>query len=182
MFGCVMSGKRKQYTLQETDYKIILDSVADGVFTVDEEWKITSWNKAAEHITGFTRKEALGQFCCEIFRTNVCQTDCVLRRTMETGEEFLKFPLNIITKDGKEKPISISSAILRTASGKAIGGVETFRDLSQIETLRKALKKEYTFEDILGKSHQMQDLFQILPDIASIIVFRVYGPSKPGEV
>jgi PAS domain S-box-containing protein len=177
-----MAPRTQKYTLKETDYKIILDSVADGVFTVDENWKITSWNKAAEHITGFTREEALGQLCCEIFRTNVCQTDCVLRRTMETGEEFLKFPLNIITKDGSKKPISVSSAILRTASGKAIGGVETFRDLSQVETLRKALRKEYTFEDIVGKSHQMQELFKVLPDIAkSDSTVLIEGPSGTGK-
>jgi len=177
-----MADKRKRYTLKETDYKIILDSVADGVFTVDEDWRITSWNKSAEHITGFPKEEALGQLCYEVFRSNVCQTECVLRRTMETGEEFLKFPINIITKDGREKPISISSALLRTASGRAIGGVETFRDLSQIETLRKALKKEYTFEDILGKSHQMQDLFQILPDIArSDSTVLIEGPSGTGK-
>ena len=50
----------------------ILDSVADGVFTVDPQLRITTFNRAAEAITGFSRSEALGQPCCEIFRTNVC--------------------------------------------------------------------------------------------------------------
>lgn len=171
-----------RYKLRETDYKTILDSVADGVFTVDENWRITSWNRAAEQITGFSREEAVGQLCCEIFRSNVCQSECVLRRTMETGDGFLKFPVNIIAKNGLEIPISISSSLLMDSTGKIMGGVETFRDLSQIETLRKALEKDYSFGDILGKSPQMQELFRIIPDIStSDSAVLIQGPSGTGK-
>ena len=45
----------------------LLDSVPDGVFTVDAEWCITSFNRAAEQITGIRRQEALGRRCCEVF-------------------------------------------------------------------------------------------------------------------
>ena len=49
----------------------ILDSIADGVFTVDLNWRITSFNKAAEEITGIGREEAIGNLCYEVFRANV---------------------------------------------------------------------------------------------------------------
>ena len=42
---------------------IILDSIADGVFTVDDNWRITSFNRAAEQITGVRREDAIGQRC-----------------------------------------------------------------------------------------------------------------------
>ena len=160
----------------------ILESVADGVFTVDENWRITSWNRAAEQITGFSKAEATGKFCHDVFRTNLCQTACTLRNTLDTDRSAVNVPVNIITKDGYEKPISISCAVLRSASGEVIGGVETFRDLSAIETLRRRLKKEYTFQDIISKNHRIQEIFRILPDVAeSDSTVLLQGPSGTGK-
>lgn len=168
--------------VEEATYKTILDSIADGVFTVDDDWRITSFNKAAENITGFTKEEAVGQKCYDIFRASVCQTACVLRRTMETGAELINIPVNIVTKDGVEKPISISTAVLRDTGGRIKGGVETFRDLSAIESLRRALKREYSFQDIISKNHKMQELFRIMPDVAeSDSTVLIQGPSGSGK-
>ena len=64
--------------------EIILDSIADGVFTVDLEWRITSFNRASEEITGVPRDEAIGRPCCEVFRADICETNCVLKQTMQT--------------------------------------------------------------------------------------------------
>ena len=168
--------------MKETAYKTILDSIADGVFTVNHEWRITSWNRAAEAITAFTAEEAIGQYCYDVFRTSICQDDCVLRRTMESGQALINVPITIITKDGSEKPVSISAAVLRDDSGGVIGGVETFRDLTVIETLRKELEKKYLFEDIVAKSHRIQELFQIMPDISeSESNVLIQGPSGSGK-
>jgi PAS domain S-box-containing protein len=167
---------------KEAAYETILDSIADGVFTVDGRWRITSFNKAAENITGFSRAEAIGRCCYDIFRASVCQTSCVLRRTMETGVELINVPVNIVTADGVEKPISVSTAVLRDRRGGIMGGVETFRDLSAIESLRRALTKEYSFQDIISKNHRMQELFRILPDVAeSDSTVLIQGPSGSGK-
>jgi PAS domain S-box-containing protein len=167
---------------KEAAYETILDSIADGVFTVDGRWRITSFNKAAEHITGFSKAEAIGRCCYDIFRASVCQTSCVLRRTMETGVELINIPVNIVTADGVEKPISVSTAVLRDRRGTIRGGVETFRDLSAIERLRRALAKEYSFQDIISKNHRMQELFSILPDVAeSDSTVLIQGPSGSGK-
>ena len=70
--------------------EIILESISDGVFTVDHEWRITSFNRAAETITGVPRQKALGKHCWEVFRSNMCETDCALRRTMKKGKPFVQ--------------------------------------------------------------------------------------------
>ncbi len=62
-------------------HELILDSLAEGVFTVDLSWRITSFNRAAELITGIQRAEAVGRQCFEVFRADVCETGCMLRRT-----------------------------------------------------------------------------------------------------
>ncbi|MCK5196588.1 MAG: PAS domain S-box protein, partial [Desulfobulbaceae bacterium] len=56
----------------QTFTESILESISDGVFTVDSSWHITSFNKAAEKITGIPRMEAIGRRCFEIFRSNMC--------------------------------------------------------------------------------------------------------------
>jgi PAS domain S-box-containing protein len=163
-------------------FHVILDSVADGVFTINEKGEITFFNRAAEEITGFTKEEALGHNCFDIFRANICQTNCALKQTVNTGKEVINLPINIINKDGKEIPISISTAVLRDQGGKIIGGVETFRDLSAIEELKKELRQQYTFQDIVSKNHTIQEIFQILPDIAeSDSTVLIQGSSGSGK-
>lgn len=162
--------------------EIILDSIADGVFTVNLDWRITSFNRAAETITGVPADEAIGRPCCEVFRANVCETTCVLKYTLESRKPVVNKPIAILRADGKEIPISVSTALLRDASGGIIGGVETFRDLSLVETLRKEIEKQYRFGDIISKSPVMQKLFAILPDVAqSESTVLVQGESGTGK-
>jgi PAS domain S-box-containing protein len=145
---------------------VILDSIADGVFTVDLDWRVTSFNRAAEEITGIPAAEALGRPCCEVFRANVCDSACVLRHTMETGQPVVNQPIAILRADGKEIPISISTALLRSETGEIIGGVETFRDLSLVEELRKEIQRRYRLGDIISKSPLMEKIFALLPEVA----------------
>lgn len=152
--------------LSDRSAAVILDSIADGVFTVDRSWRITSFNHAAETITGISRKEAIGVRCCDIFRASVCESACVLRRTLETGKPVVNRPIYIVNSAGERIPISISTAILRDATGKVIGGVETFRDLSLVEELRKDLEGRHSFEDIVSRSPRMQAIFELLPRAA----------------
>lgn len=145
---------------------IILDSIVDGVFTIDHNWRVTFFNRAAEEITGISAAEALGRHCCEVFRANVCETACVLKETMATGKPVVCQPIAILRADGKEIPISISTALLKDETGKVIGGVETFRDLSLVEDLRREIHRQYRLGDIISKSPLMQKIFAFLPDIA----------------
>jgi len=146
---------------------VILDSIADGVFTVDEGWRITSFNRAAEEITGISRKDAVGQRCCDVFRASVCESQCTLRQTMTTGRPIVGKPIYIVSVDGRRIPIGISTAILKDRAGRVIGGVETFRDLTVVEELRKELQGKYTFGDIIGRSAAMRRLLDVLPQFAA---------------
>ena len=142
--------------------KIILDSIADGVFTVDSDWKISSFNRAAEKITGIKKEEAIGRYCWEVFKASICEKGCSLKRTMETGHPIINQHVFIVNSKGDRIPISISTAILRDKKDNVIGGVETFRDLSVEEQLRKELAKQNTFFDIISKNREMQRLFEML--------------------
>lgn len=162
--------------------KIILDSIADGVFTVDINLNITSFNRAAERITGISSKEAIGQKCFNIFHANICQTACALRETLTTGKEFIDLPVNILNYEGNIIPISISTALLKDESGNIIGGAETFRDLSAYEALKKEISRNYSVQDIISKNHEIQSIFEILPNIAeSDSTVLIQGESGTGK-
>ncbi len=161
---------------------VILDSIADGVFTIDTEKNITSFNKAAERITGIPRKHAIGQKCFDVLHANICQSACALEKTLKTGKEIIDRPINVLNSESKTIPISISTAVLKDKNGKVIGGVETFRDLSSLEELKKEISKQYTFQDIISKDHEIQKIFDVLPDIAeSDSTVLIQGPSGSGK-
>ncbi len=163
-------------------YDIILESVGDGVFTIDKNKVITAFNRAAEQLTGIPREEALGKNCFDVFRASICQDSCALEETIATGKRNVNLVVDILNAKGEKLPVSISTAVLRDRRGRIIGGVETFRDLSAIEELRKELHRRYTFEDIISKNHEVQKIFSILPDIAeSDSTVLIEGPSGSGK-
>ena len=167
---------------ERDQFHVILDSIADGVFTVDKNWRITSFNRAAERITGVPRGEAAGRLCSEVLHANICESACALRRTMETGEQIINKPVYIVATDGRRIPISISTSLLKNERGDVIGGVETFRDLSVVEELRKELKRSHSCEDMISRNHEMRRIFDILPDIAeSESTVLIEGPTGSGK-
>jgi len=173
-------GAKEQGEPQRFD--VILDSIADGVFTVDQAWRITSFNRAAEQITGVPRDEAIGQLCSDVFRASMCESACALRQTMETGSPVINRSAYIVTTEGRRLPISVSTALLKNERGDVIGGVETFRDLSVVEELRRELAGRHSCEDMISRNHEMQRIFDILPDIAqSESTVLIEGPSGSGK-
>jgi PAS domain S-box-containing protein len=163
-------------------FNVILNSIADGVFTTDNDGKITFMNKAGEEITGFSSKEAIGHYCFDIFRADICQSRCALKETLKTKKEIINLPATILKKGGQKVPISISTAVLKNEKGEIIGGVETFRDLSTIEELKKELSQKYTLGDIISKNHLILDIFNILPNISeSDSTVLIQGASGTGK-
>lgn len=146
----------------------VLESISDGVFAVNENWRISFFNRAAEEITGIPKEDALGKLCSEVFKSSLCEGDCALKRTLESDSPTINRSCFIIDADGEQIPVSVSTAVLRDSKGNIIGGAETFRDLSEIEALRDALKER---SNQVGRfsSHSpvMRNLFELIPAVAS---------------
>jgi len=159
-------GKPKNPPLS-TPTEAILESISDGVFTVDVDWRVTSFNRAAEAITGIPRRDAIGRRCSEVFRSSMCEAECGLRRTLKTGKPVIGRSGYIINAEGARIPISISTAALRDAQGRVLGGAETFRDLREVEALRQELEGRFHIGDLTSRSPLMQRVFEALPAIAA---------------
>jgi PAS domain S-box-containing protein len=174
--------KIDENSFQLSQTEAILESISDGVFSVDTDWNITSFNRAAENITGTRREDALGRPCAEVFRSSMCEGECALRQTIEQGEPIINHHCYIINPAGERIPISISTAVLRNKNGGIIGGVETFRDLREVETLRKELEDKFQLGDMVSKSHAMRSVFEIaevVADSASTVL--IQGETGTGK-
>ena len=166
----------------ENQTETILECIADGVFTVDSQWRITSFNRAAETITGIGRKAAIGRHCWDVFRASICERTCSLRGTMETGKSVGNQAIFIVNAQGEKIPVSISTALLKDKRGRVIGGVETFRDLTVVEALRKELEGRKSFFDIISTNEEMVRLFGILEQVAeSEATVLLVGESGTGK-
>ncbi len=146
--------------------EVAFNSIPHGIFTVDEECRITQFNRSAERITGWKREQVIGRRCSDILRSERCDRACLLRDSMGGGPTHRDHETTILRRDGTPLLIAISTAALRDASGRVLGGVEVFRDLSDIVELRRQIHGTYTTEDIVTKSATMRGVRDLLPLVA----------------
>ncbi|HEX8960882.1 MAG TPA: sigma 54-interacting transcriptional regulator [Geobacteraceae bacterium] len=160
----------------------ILDSINEGVFTVDRNMVITAFNRAASKITGYSREEAIGRQCSEVMRANICGTICPIREVLETGESTNDLEVEVQRKDGGKIPISVNATVLCDEKGEIVGAVETFRDLSMIVELKKEIQGRYSFHGLISRNTAMQGVFETLPDVAaSDATVLIHGESGTGK-
>ena len=163
-------------------FEAVIQSISDGVMTVDSDWRITCFNKAAERISGISRKEAMGRHCYEVLKSNLCRDTCAMRYTIETGRPVVNLAVYLVHREGIEVPVSISTAIFKDKDGNLQGGVVTFRDLRQVEEFRKEIKKNYSYGDIISKSNNVKKILGVLPTIAeSDSTVLITGESGTGK-
>jgi len=147
-------------------FETVVNSISDGVFAVDKEWRITCFNSAAERTIGIPRVRALGRPCREVFRSNICEEACALRYTMETGRPIVNLPVHIRDARGNRVPVTVSTALLKDKDGHVIGGVETFRDLNLVKELLQQAEADHGREQIITQDPVLLHILDIVPTIA----------------
>jgi PAS domain S-box-containing protein len=160
----------------------IINSIADGVFTLSPDMKVTSFNKSAEAITGYRAEDVLGKPCRDIFKSKGCDRICPVRQMLLTGDPMTGIEMEITTKDGRRVPVGMSTAVLRDETGEVVGAVETFRDLSVVRALTEELKGKYSFRNIIGKSSKMQEIYRLIRSVArSNVTVLIQGETGTGK-
>jgi len=160
----------------------ILDSIGEGLFTVDKNFKINYFNLAAEKITGLKRDDVLGKFCKYIFTSELCYKNCPIAQVLETGKNLYDVESQIKNENGTPIPIKLNATVLRNTEGEPEGGVISFRDLSDLELMKKKLIEQSDFYGIVGHSKAMHEIFQLIEDIAdSDATVLLQGESGTGK-
>lgn len=165
----------------------ILDSINDGVFTIDFNMRITSFNRAAERITGYSAKEAIGRLCMDVFCDasgikKDCIAECPMRKTMKYGQPVTKKRM-IANKKGEILTVSSTTNLLYDLNSKPIGGVSAFVDVTAFERLKEKWQgKKYNLGDIIGKSPRMIEVYQIIESISgSLANVLIQGDTGTGK-
>ncbi len=144
----------------------ILESLPVGVFTVDREWKITSFNRTACEITGWEQDEVLGRPCYQVFQTAVCQRDCPMERALSCAAAVYDREVSFANRLHRRVTMLVNATPLYDPDGNVIGGVETLRDVSALEWMRQELALTYDYSHIVGKSSAMQEVYKRLDVVA----------------
>ncbi len=121
----------------------ILDDVADGVYLVDRDRRITFWNRAATEISGHPPEAVVGHRCptgplqhVDAEGRRLCQTACPLSFVLADGQPrqadvFLRH------RDGHRVPVRVSVRPIRSSTGEVEGAIETFTDITPLLALQR---------------------------------------------
>ena len=170
----------------------IIDSMADGVFTLDSQGRISSWNRSMERISGYTAQEAMGNTCallrCSRCFGKECPAEIKKCGIFEKGVSGAKECL-VRHKDGHDVAVIKNAGVVRDENEKILGVVETVTDLTALNQARRKaeaaalrLGEIHRLENIIGKSRSMQQVFTaIRAAAASDATILVQGESGTGK-
>ena len=171
---------------------LLLESMADGVFTLNQEGEITTWNPSMERITGYSAEEAIGKKCT-LMNFNRCFSKKCPTSTQECGilefgrldsrECFLRH------KQGYDVPVIKSARLVKGENGRIEGIVETVTDLTELEKARRKVEEAnerlgevHRFDRIIGKSHAIKQVFSaVKAAAASEATILLQGESGTGK-
>lgn len=150
------------------DFEFVVNSISEGVFTVDKELNITTFNKAAEKITGFDRGYAVGKKCYQLLKgSHCCGNSCLMNEALQKGERGYSADVVITSREGTSIPVEISVMPLFDKDGNSIGALEIFLDQRRIFRLYKEIMERYSFQNIIGKNKKMQEIYEMIEAVAS---------------
>jgi PAS domain S-box-containing protein len=140
----------------EESFVEILNRIPDGLFTTDHEWRITYFNPAAEKITGFSAYDAVGMYCKDVLKNSICESDCALKHAIAEGRDIHNREYEITGIEGQKIPVICSTSAFLDAAGRVAGGLEIFKDISELKRLQEEVaKREKKYRRIFEGSHDM---------------------------
>jgi PAS domain S-box-containing protein len=144
---------------------LILASMADGVFTVDETRTIRSYSAKLEALTGIPAAAAVGRTCMDVLKGTKCHSDCPLLWSFSNAKSVDRCQ-ETLRPDGRRLEVSVTTAMLHDAEGRLVGLTGIVNDRSEVERLRRRLHEQQAHSRIIGRSPRMRELFQLLETVA----------------
>ena len=129
----------KKLKIQSDYSKMLLQTVPSGVYSIDNNLRITSWNHMAEKITGYTSDEVIGK-CIDLFNFHPCRENCQLCLNKFSATES-NLTVQIKNKNGDIRYLRKNIDVLKNDLGEIIGGIECFDDITENVLVEKQLKE-----------------------------------------
>ena len=146
----------EQQFQKEESFVDILNRIPDGLFTFDKDWRINYFNPAAEKITGFYAKDAVGMYCDDVFKITGTGSGNELRQVINEGVDVHNREYEITDISGRKIPVICSTSAFRNKDGEVLGGLEIFKDITELKILQEEIvKREKKYRRIFEGSHDM---------------------------
>jgi PAS domain S-box-containing protein len=160
----------------------ILDNMHEGLYAVDKNFTLTGFNRAAEHITGYSRADVVGKYCKDVLRTNRCREGCPMAVALEMNENLENYDMLIRDRDSKSMAVKVNTVIFKTESGQAEGGAVLFRPVGEPGVVSEGQVKRAEFQGIIGQNKKMQELYDLIEEISdSDAAVMIQGESGTGK-
>ncbi len=163
-------------------HQVIFDSLHEGLYSIDKNFRITGFNESAEKITGYKKEEVLGQFCKNVMRSDRCKEGCPIAYSLELKENVKNYNMVIKDKDSRAIPLKVNGAIFRDEEEQPVGGVVVFRTVNELDLINQGVLKRMEFESMIGQNRSMQEIYTLIEEINySSAAVLIQGESGTGK-
>ncbi|MBI4198587.1 MAG: GAF domain-containing protein [Chloroflexi bacterium] len=127
--------QRTEAIQEHLSLEAILNSMAEGIYTLDADWRITRVNPYAARVLGKQPQEVMGLRCWEVFQyqtlngRSLCQTSCPARQAIAAERSGYVMEAILPVQD-RNVPVALLADTIRDSQGRVVGVVETVRDIS----------------------------------------------------
>ncbi len=157
--------KTKELNSKSNLLETIFNCRQEGIFSINKNWEITSFNKKAIDLTGYNLNEVIGKKCWEIFKTKNCHNGCHMASTIKSAEANSTADLYITNKENKKIPVRVSSSPIYDSDKIQIGAIETIQDMSELFNLTSHIEKQFKFNSLVGRSKTMKHAYNLIESV-----------------
>jgi len=160
----------------------IFGSVRDAIITVDREQRVIEINKSAQDICGIDIHHVGGKVFSECLEQ--CEGTCaaVLRQALEKQAAISEYRIECGHQSRYQQLVSVNSTPLLDYHGNFTGAVLVIRDITLLRDLQRELRERHKFQNIIGRSESMQDIYRLLEDLANLeTTVLITGESGTGK-
>jgi PAS domain S-box-containing protein len=147
-------GSAIHWPLQVSAYEI-LHSLPDAVVTTDRQMRVNYFNLAATKLTGFRPVEALGMYCKDILKSDICETECLVKKALDSRRNVFNVETTITTATRDRRNILINASLLTDDTGEIVGYMYVFRDIMQLKKMMTDL--EISRDDLKKANEQLKN-------------------------
>jgi len=150
----------------QDNLETVLDNLKEGIIAHDMNRRIFFFNKEAERISGYSRREILGRDCHEAFDSPFCGEHCAFCVDEPELADTSEYTINITTKTGDLRRLEATITSMKNGDGQLTGVLSSFKDVTDLFSLKMKAAELTSFGNIIGQDSKMLDIFQQIRDVS----------------
>ena len=163
-------------------FENILNNLKEGVIAHDLNRRIIYINDQAEKITGYQRAEVVGRDCHDAFGEPFCGQNCSFCSDQPTLKDKAEYSVNLTTKQGESRKVEMRASMMKDGDGQDFGVLATFKDITELMTLRLKVDEHFSFVNIVGRDSKMLAVFQQIRNLVDYdFPVNIYGETGTGK-